>query len=51
MKYKIESTINYDEWFDGIKDRTSKARVVARLARIEQGNLGDPLQFLLRHQR
>jgi putative addiction module killer protein len=41
MNYEIESTVNYDEWFDGIKDRISKARIVARLARIEQGNFGD----------
>jgi len=45
MNYEIESTVNYDEWFDGMKDRTSKARVVTRLARVEQGNFGDYKQL------
>jgi putative addiction module killer protein len=41
MNYKIESTVYYDEWFDSMKDRTSKARIVTRLARVEQSNFGD----------
>ena len=45
MKYEISSTEYYDEWFDGMKDRTSKARVVARLVRVEQGNFGDYKQL------
>ncbi len=45
MKYELESTVYYDEWFDGMKDRTSKARVVARLVRVEQGNFGDYKQL------
>jgi putative addiction module killer protein len=45
MNYEIESTVNYDEWFDGMKDRTSKARIVTRLARVEQGNFGDYKQL------
>ncbi len=45
MNYEIESTINYDAWFDSIQNRTYKARVVTRLARVEQGNFGDCKQL------
>ena len=45
VNYEIESTANYDKWFDGMKNRISKARIVARLARIEQGNFGDYKQL------
>jgi len=45
MSYEIYSTENYDEWFGGLKDRTSKARIVTRLARAEKDNFGDHKQL------
>lgn len=45
MNYEIESTSHYDDWFNNLKDKTSKVRIVARLARIEQGNFGDHKQL------
>ncbi|MDM8535640.1 hypothetical protein QUF70_02665 [Desulfobacterales bacterium HSG17] len=41
MKYKLESTIQYDKWFSKIKDPLSKIRILARLNRVENGNFGD----------
>ncbi len=41
MKYKIESTKQYDKWFAKLKDSLVKVRVLARLSRIENGNFGD----------
>ena len=31
----------FEEWLSGLKDRQARARIFARLARIEAGNLGD----------
>jgi len=45
MNYEIESTANYDEWFERLRDRKIKARIVARFARLEQGNFGDYKQL------
>ncbi|NOQ46083.1 MAG: type II toxin-antitoxin system RelE/ParE family toxin [Desulfobulbaceae bacterium] len=41
MKYKIESTKQYDKWFAKLKDSLIKIRVLARLSRVENGNFGD----------
>ncbi|OGQ94071.1 MAG: addiction module antitoxin RelB [Deltaproteobacteria bacterium RIFOXYD12_FULL_57_12] len=41
MKYKLERTEQYDKWFARLKDRTIKLKVLARLARVENGNFGD----------
>ncbi len=41
MKYKLESTKQYDKWFSKIKDHLSKIRILARLNRVENGNFGD----------
>ena len=45
MSYEIETTVHYDEWFNNMRYRTSKARIVTRLARVEQGNFGDHKQL------
>ncbi len=45
MEYTIENTENYDKWFDNLKDRKSKVRIVTRLTRVEQGNFGDYKQL------
>ena len=41
MKYTLESTPEYDKWFAKLKDALTKARILARLSRLEKGNLGD----------
>ena len=41
MKYTIESTKQYDKWFGKLKDSSVRIRILARLARVENGNFGD----------
>ena len=31
----------FDAWFDGLRDRTVRKRIAARLARLANGNAGD----------
>ncbi len=31
----------FDEWLDSLRDRRAKAKIRARLDRVEDGNLGD----------
>ena len=39
--YEIKTTEVYDDWFDSLKDPQGKARIKARLRRVELGNFGD----------
>ena len=32
MKYKLESTQQYDKWFSKLKDHVSKIRILAKLS-------------------
>ena len=41
MRYELHSTAGFDKWFGKIKDSATKRKVLARLARVENGNLGD----------
>ena len=41
MKYELRSTKQYDKWLSKLKDTTVKLRILARLARVENGNFGD----------
>lgn len=41
MQYEIVSTSVFEKWLKNLKDRTTKNKVLARLARIENGNFGD----------
>jgi putative addiction module killer protein len=41
MKYELQSTVPFNKWFDGLKDRTTRQKVLARLARAENGHFGD----------
>ena len=41
MKYKIETTKPYDKWFAKLKDNLVRVGILARLARVENGNFGD----------
>lgn len=45
MKYELHRTEHYDKWFAKLKDRTVKLKVLARLARVENGNFGDISQL------
>jgi putative addiction module killer protein len=39
--YSIEQLPEFEDWFNGLRDRTTKNRLLARLARVEMGNFGD----------
>lgn len=39
--YKIIETEQYATWFSKLRDRQARARILARLRRIEIGNFGD----------
>ena len=38
---EIRKTEIFTKWFDGLKDRRARARIQARIDRIEMGNFGD----------
>lgn len=38
---KVRQTAIFAKWFDGLKDRRAKARIQARIDRVEMGNFGD----------
>ncbi len=38
---EIRKTGIFTKWFDGLKDRRAKARIQARIDRVEMGNFGD----------
>ena len=39
--YVLEQTPEFETWFNNLRDNTIKNRLLARLARVENGNLGD----------
>ncbi len=39
--YEIQQTEEFSDWLDGLKDKQIQLRVLARLARMECGHLGD----------
>ncbi len=41
MYYKLESTPVFDKWLKGIKANSTRNRVLSRLDRVSNGNLGD----------
>jgi len=41
MKYEITSTETFNKWFGKLKDFTVKQQLLARFARLENGNFGD----------
>jgi putative addiction module killer protein len=41
MEYEIKTTNIFDKWLVGLNDRTAVNRIMARIYRMEQGNLGD----------
>lgn len=45
MRHELQRTDAYDKWFAKLKDRTVRLKVLARLARVENGNFGDHFQL------
>lgn len=41
MTYELRSTTSFEKWLHKIKDRSVRNRLLARLNRVEMGNLGD----------
>jgi putative addiction module killer protein len=41
MKYELQSLPLYEKWFAKLKDSSVKIKILARLARVENGNFGD----------
>jgi putative addiction module killer protein len=39
--FTVAQTSVFREWIDGLKDQVARARIVRRIVRVEQGNLGD----------
>jgi putative addiction module killer protein len=37
----IYTTVVFDEWFDGLRDKQAARRIQARIDRAEEGNFGD----------
>ncbi len=38
---EVRKTEIFTKWFEGLKDRRAKARIQARIDRVEMGNFGD----------
>jgi len=41
MRYEIETTLIFDKWLSRQKDRQAVKAIAMRIARAEEGNLGD----------
>ena len=41
MSYTIASSDIFTKWFDGLKNRTSQKRLLARIARLAEGHFGE----------
>ena len=41
MKYELNSTKTFNKWFGSLKDSVTKRKILARLARAENGHFGD----------
>ena len=39
--FEIKRTPEFDRWFNGLKDVTTKMRLITRLKKVSRGNLGD----------
>jgi len=45
MKYELLSTPDFNRWLNKLKDGSVRQKVLARLARVENGNFGDCKQL------
>ncbi len=41
MNYEIRQGLEFSKWFEKVKDKSVKIKLLARLARAENGNFGD----------
>ncbi len=41
MRYYIETTEIFDKWLVKLKDKSAATRILSRIYRFEQGNMGD----------
>jgi putative addiction module killer protein len=41
MAHQVQTTEEFDDWLDGLRDRKGRAIIVARVLRMEAGLLGD----------
>jgi putative addiction module killer protein len=41
VKYTLRSTAEFNKWFARLKNQDSKRKILARFARVENGNFGD----------
>ena len=41
MSYELTGTGIFNKWIDGLKDRKTRNKVLARLDRVSNGNFGD----------
>ena len=39
--FRVERTVEFESWLDGLRDRRAKEKIAARLVRVESGLLGD----------
>ncbi len=46
MRYEIRQGQAFSKWFGKIKDKSIRIKILARLARVENGNLGDHKKYL-----
>ena len=38
---EIRQTDEYADWFDGLRDREARSRILVRIRRVSLGNMGD----------
>ncbi len=38
---EVRQTDEYESWFEGLRDREARFRIIARIRRLSLGNLGD----------
>lgn len=39
--YRIERTVEFEDWLDGLRDRMARKRVLMRITKVQSGLLGD----------
>jgi putative addiction module killer protein len=39
--YRVERTVEFQSWLDGLRDRMAQKRIAMRIRRVETGLLGD----------
>ena len=39
--FRVERTVEFESWLDGLRDRSAQKRIAMRIRRVENGLLGD----------